>query len=65
MSQRQRNIGPGQRRRRLVLGVVMLVVGAGALAALVAFEVDRVWRLALLAPFWASALGFFQAKEET
>jgi hypothetical protein len=59
------NLGPRQRRRRLLMGVVMLAVGVGLVATLVALDVDRGWRLVAVLPFWAGALGLFQAKAHT
>lgn len=59
------NIGSGERRRRLRFGVVSLGVGALALIILIATGIPRLWRLALFLPFWAGALGVFQAREKT
>lgn len=59
------NIGPRERRKRMHFGLVMLGVGAVALAALAAAGLPRLWRLALFLPFWAGALGVFQAREKT
>lgn len=59
------NIGPGERRKRLLGGVVGLVVGVAALALLVVFSVDRWWRLTLILPFWMGGIGFFQYREKT
>jgi hypothetical protein len=60
-----RNIGPAQRRRRRVRGVVMLGVAVAALVALETLRAERGWRLALFVPFWLAALGVFQANAET
>jgi hypothetical protein len=59
------NIGPKERRKRLVIGVVMLVAGFGGLGALIAVGAAPAWRLALFVPFWAAALGYFQSWEGT
>ena len=59
------NIGPRERRKRMLMGAVMLVVAAGALAVLAATGVHRAWRLALFVPFSLAALGWFQARERT
>jgi hypothetical protein len=59
------NIGPQGRRRRLVIGFVMLVAGFGGLAGLIALGTPLWWRLGLFLPFWAGALGYFQAREGT
>ena len=59
------NIGPRERRKRTLMGVVMLIVAVGALAGLAATGVHRAWRLALFVPFWLAALGWFQARQRT
>ena len=59
------NLGPRQRRRRLVMGAAMLALGAAGLAWLLAVDAPRWWRLALAAPFWAAGLGLFQARART
>jgi hypothetical protein len=59
------NIGPQERRRRRIVGVVFLVVSAGVAAVLLASGVGRLWRLALFLPLWPSGVGFFQAFDKT
>lgn len=59
------NIGPRERRRRMIFGAVLLVAGVGALALLVRFQVDRYYRLLVFLPFWAGAMGVLQAREKT
>jgi len=59
------NIGPRERMKRMRFGVVLLGVGSAVLAALFVCGVHRAWRLALLLPYWAGALGLFQALERT
>jgi hypothetical protein len=59
------NIGPRERRKRLLGGVVAFVAGLVVLAALLLLGWDRPWRLALLPLFWGAALGFFQWREKT
>lgn len=59
------NIGPGERRKRMWFGVALLGVGAAALIGLVVANAHRGWRIALLVPFWAGAVGLFQALEKT
>lgn len=59
------NIGSGERRKRLLLGVVALVISLGLLAALIALDAGRWWRLGLFVPFLMSMVGFFQAREKT
>ncbi len=59
------NLGSRERHRRLALGVAMLAVGLGIAAALILTGRNPWWRISLILPFWASALGFFQAQEST
>ena len=59
------NIGPGERRKRLLMGVTMLAVGASLALTLILIGAPRQWRLTLFLPFWMGALGFFQAREKT
>ncbi|MBI4608299.1 MAG: hypothetical protein HY726_04745 [Candidatus Rokubacteria bacterium] len=59
------NIGPGERRKRLALSGIMLGVGTAIAVALVAEGAALAWRIALFLPFWAAALGFFQARGKT
>jgi fatty acid desaturase len=59
------NISPRERRRRLVSGIVPLVIALVVLAVLMAFGVSRWWRLLLLPLFWVGATGFFQWRDKT
>jgi hypothetical protein len=59
------NIDARGRRRRLVGGVVWLVVAAAATAALVALRAREAWYALLVVPFTLAALGWFQARERT
>ena len=59
------NIGPDERRKRLTFGVVLLGASLLAAAVLIHADVGRGWRILLVLPLWASALGFFQARERT
>jgi len=59
------NIGPKERRKRLISGVILLALSLGILVALIAADVNQWRRLALFLPFWMSMLGFFQARERT
>jgi hypothetical protein len=59
------NIGPHQRRRRLLAGAVEFVVGLIVWMGLVAVGADRWWRLALLPFFFGAAAGFFQWRDKT
>ena len=59
------NLGPQERRKRLAFGVVLLGASLAAAAMLIHAEVARGWRMLLVFPLWAAALGFFQARERT
>jgi hypothetical protein len=59
------NIGPAERRVRVIMGAGSLVVGLVVLAVLVAKNTSRWWRILLFLPFYNAALGFFQAGERT
>ena len=59
------NIGPHERRKRLTSGVVLLGASLVAAAMLIQADVARGWRILLVLPLWAAALGFFQARERT
>lgn len=59
------NIGPEGRRRRVALGIGMLVVGLALALALFGLDLGRVSRLTLFVPFFISFLGFIQAREKT
>jgi hypothetical protein len=65
MSVRAANIGPKGRRRRVVTGAVALAAGIAALVVLLLGDVGRGWRMALVVPFWAGALGVLQARGHT
>lgn len=57
------NLGPAERRKRLIFGAVAVVAG---LALAISRGVDSFYGWALLFMlFWAGALGLFQAKEQT
>ena len=59
------NIGPGERRKRMRFGVILLGIGVVAAAALLVGGAPRAWRVTLLLPFWGAGLGFFQARDKT
>ena len=59
------NIGPRQRRQRLVFGIVAFAAGAVILAGLLAAGAPRATRLLAVLPFWAGMLGFLQHREKT
>jgi hypothetical protein len=59
------NIGPRERRRRLVGGVGLFALGAIAAALLLTFGAGRAWRTLLFLPLWGGALGLLQVREKT
>ncbi len=56
------NIGPAERRKRLIVAVAALAVCVGAALLLSLDGAPRYWRLLLFLPFWTAALGLFQAR---
>jgi hypothetical protein len=60
-----RNIGPGGRRRRYLIGGAAVAVGLAAAAGLAALDAPRGLRAFLALPFWLAGLGFFQAQGHT
>ena len=59
------NIGPRERRKRRLLGIVSLTVAVGVAFALVILGAPRWSRLVLFFPLWMAGLGLFQAREKT
>jgi hypothetical protein len=59
------NIGPRGRRKRLVWGIAMFALSLAIAAVLIATGMPREWRILLVLPLWAAALGVFQAAEST
>jgi hypothetical protein len=59
------NIGPRERRKRLVFGVVTLALGLGLAGGLLGSGAARGWRLSAFIPFWIGALGILQARAGT
>ena len=59
------NIDAPGRRRRLVGGIVWLVIAVAATATLVALRARNGWYALLVVPFTLAALGWFQARERT
>jgi uncharacterized membrane protein len=59
------NIGPRQRRQRIIGGVLGLVVAFAIAALLLSFGVARPFRLAVFLPLFAGTTGLFQAREKT
>ena len=59
------NIGPRERRKRRLLGIVSLTVAVGVAFVLVAFGAPRWSRLVVFFPLWMAGLGLLQAREKT
>ena len=59
------NIDARGQRRRLVGGVVWLIVASMATASLVMLRARGSWYALLVMPFTLAALGWFQARERT
>lgn len=59
------NIGPAERRKRLLFGVGLFAACAVIAAALIVAHANRWWRLVLFVPLWMAASGVFQAREKT
>ena len=59
------NIGPKEARKRLLMGVTMLAIGA-ALAVIFTYAgVSRGWYSVLFLPFWMGTLAISQARKKT
>ena len=59
------NIGPRQRRLRLLGGIVGAVGTVGYLGVVIALSLPRPFLLAVFFPAWGAALGFLQYMEKT
>lgn len=59
------NIGPREIRKRRLMGIVALGIGAGLAFVLIVFEAPRLMRLVVFFPVWMAGLGLFQAREKT
>ncbi len=59
------NISPRERRKRLISGLIMFVIGLVVLAGLRASAVNPVWRLGLFPFFAGAASGVFQWRDKT
>lgn len=59
------NIGPRERRKRRLMGVVALTVGVGLAFVLVIFQAPRWSRLIIFFPIWIAGLGLIQSREQT
>lgn len=59
------NIGPAEKRKRLVFGVLVLAVTLAVLVVFVTSDQPRALRLVLFVPWALGALGVFQVLEST
>jgi len=59
------NIGTGERRKRLVWGIVASVAGVAIAIVLAIIHAPLIWRLPLFVLFLVGALGIFQARAKT
>jgi hypothetical protein len=59
------NIGPRERRKRLLWGLAVTAAGIGIEAGRVALAASPWWRLAMFATLWVGALGLMQASGHT
>lgn len=59
------NIGPRERRRRVVSGLLMILLTLAAAGWLWAADAPRLLRIVVFIPAWMAALGFFQARAKT
>ncbi|HEV7593895.1 MAG TPA: hypothetical protein VGO33_02775 [Gemmatimonadaceae bacterium] len=59
------NIGPRERRKRLMSGISALAASVVISFLFVFYGVRPVFRLPLFIPLFVGALGFFQARDRT
>ena len=59
------NIGPRQRRRRMVLAGIAAVIAIATAAFALLPHLSRVWRLAVFLPTWAAAVCYLEARSRT
>ena len=59
------NISPRERMKRLIGGVIPLVIALAILIVLILADVNRLWRLPLFFLFAGAASGFFQWRDKT
>jgi hypothetical protein len=59
------NIGPAGRQRRVITGIIALIIGFSQALALLATDVAALWRLTLVLPFFIGAWTISQAKGHT
>lgn len=59
------NIGPRERRKRMIGGLAALAAAIVLGAVLVATGAARMWRTLMFVPLFGAGLGFFQARAKT
>ncbi|HWS99425.1 MAG TPA: hypothetical protein VN256_04060 [Pyrinomonadaceae bacterium] len=59
------NLGPRERRKRRLMGIVSLTVGVGLAFVLVVYGAPRLFRLVIFFPIWMAGLGLLQSRERT
>ena len=59
------NLGRREQQKRLVFGIVMLIVAVALTVVLVRTGANRWWRLIVFLPFALAGHGLFQAREKT
>lgn len=59
------NISPLERQKRLRFGIIQFIFALLVLAVMIALHLNALWRSPLLFLFWASAIGYFQARDKT
>ena len=59
------NISLEERQQRLRFGVQQFIVTLVVLGVMILLHLNPLWRLPLLLLFWASAVGYFQARDKT
>ena len=64
-AERIANIGAGERRKRLIYGIVAVAAGIVIAVLLVVVHAPLVWRIPLVFLFYVGALGFFQSRDKT
>jgi hypothetical protein len=65
MSSEVINLGPRERRKRRLMGIVALTVGVGLAFVLVVYGAPRLSRLVIFFPIWMAGLGLLQSREKT
>ena len=59
------NISPLERQKRLRFGIRQFIFSLVILGILIVLHLNPLWRLLLVFMFWASAVGYFQARDKT